>query len=295
MTLALPLVLEKAPETSHEEAKTRRRKEIKKVIEDQPLVGPVVVREPMPSQTEPEQVPMSESGQLLALAIRENRDIETLERLMGLQERYNAQQAKAAYYEALSRFQSSVPRIPKAKHVSFPTRDGGGNVDYFYAPLGDIDEVIRPVMLQVGLSKRWEIQDLGDAISVTCIVTHQMGHSETTVMTGGADNSGKKNAIQQRASTITYLQRYTLIGALGLTTADDDIDGRLGLGTSGDPITESQVADLATLLDETKSNRERFLNLLKVESLAEIKQKDYKRAIKMVEDKRRNGKSQGGA
>jgi hypothetical protein len=234
--------------------------------------------------------PMSESGQLLALAIRENRDIETLERLMGLQERYNAQQAKAAYYEALSRFQSAVPRIPKAKHVSFPTRDGSGNVDYFYAPLGDIDEVIRPVMLQCGLSKRWEIQDLGDAISVTCIVTHALGHSETTVMTGGADNSGKKNAIQQRASTITYLQRYTLIGALGLTTADDDIDGRLGKGTSDEPISESQVADLAAMIEETRSDRDRFFKFFKVGAIAEIRQRDFKKAVKMLEDKRRNGK-----
>jgi hypothetical protein len=36
-----------------------------------------------------------------------------------------------------------------------------------------------------------------------------------------------KNPIQARGSAIDYMKRYTLIGALGITTADTDIDGRL--------------------------------------------------------------------
>ena len=42
-----------------------------------------------------------------------------------------------------------------------------------------------------------------------------------------ADKSGSKNVIQAVGSAVTYGQRYTLIGALGITTADEDIDGRL--------------------------------------------------------------------
>ena len=45
-------------------------------------------------------------------------------------------------------------------------------------------------------------------------------------MESGLDTSGAKNDIQQKGSTQTYLQRYTLIGALGLTTADEDNDGK---------------------------------------------------------------------
>src|SRR5690606_10591416 len=39
------------------------------------------------------------------------------------------------------------------------------------------------------------------------------------------DGSGNKNAIQGIGSTSTYLQRYTLSAAFGLTTADEDDDG----------------------------------------------------------------------
>jgi hypothetical protein len=44
-------------------------------------------------------------------------------------------------------------------------------------------------------------------------------------MEAGKDMSGGKNDIQQIGSTQTYLQRYTLIGGLGLSTADEDNDG----------------------------------------------------------------------
>ena len=46
-------------------------------------------------------------------------------------------------------------------------------------------------------------------------------------MTALADKTGSKNAVQAIGSTVTYLQRYTLIGALGITTADDDMDARI--------------------------------------------------------------------
>jgi hypothetical protein len=50
-------------------------------------------------------------------------------------------------------------------------------------------------------------------------------------MSAGADSTGNKNNIQSIGSTRTYLQRYTLVGALGLSTADEDNDGK----TSGNP------------------------------------------------------------
>jgi uncharacterized protein (DUF3820 family) len=52
-----------------------------------------------------------------------------------------------------------------------------------------------------------------------------MGHSESTTLSAAKDGSGNKNDIQARGSAATYLQRYTLIGALGLTTANEDVDG----------------------------------------------------------------------
>jgi hypothetical protein len=60
-----------------------------------------------------------------------------------------------------------------------------------------------------------------------CAVTHVKGHVERCIMKALADESGGKNSIQAIGSAITYLQRYTLLAATGLTSADiDDDDGR---------------------------------------------------------------------
>jgi hypothetical protein len=121
----------------------------------------------------------------------------------------------------LSDFQIECPDLRKTKEVSF------GDTKYFYAPLSDIDRQIKKTLKDHGLTKRWEIDDKGEQIRVICIITHVDGHCEKTEMCANPDTSGKKNPIQARASAIAYMQRYTLIGALGITTADTDMDGRL--------------------------------------------------------------------
>ena len=163
---------------------------------------------------------------LIELAINQDTGIEKLERLMNLQERWMENNAKKAFYSALSAFQSELPVIKKQREASFQTRNGG-EMKYKYASLDDISEHIKPFLVKHGLSYRFEQEFNNTAIAVTCIVTHFDGHQETCRMIGMPDATGNKNAIQQIASTIQYLRRYTLTGALGITTADDDIDGKL--------------------------------------------------------------------
>lgn len=157
--------------------------------------------------------------QLLTLAVNNNLDIDKLERLMSLQKDWQADQARKAFFSSLAKFQSEVPEIRKSKAVAF------NEVKYNYAPLADVVRQIKDTCRECGLSYRWEIQDDKELIKVTCLVTHLDGHTEQTTMTATPDDSGKKNKIQQRGSSIEYLKRYTLIGALGLSTTDSDIDG----------------------------------------------------------------------
>ena len=162
---------------------------------------------------------------LIAQAIDKGLTVEALEKLMQLQERWEANQARKAFFVALADFQNKCPELRKNKKVGFDLKTGG-RTDYNYAPLSDIDRQIKKVMEECGLSKRWEILDDKDSIKVTCLITHNDGHTERTSMTGNPDTSGSKNPIQARGSAIEYMKRYTLIGALGITTADNDIDGR---------------------------------------------------------------------
>lgn len=159
---------------------------------------------------------------LLTLAVENNFDVDKLEKLLALKEKWDAAQAKKAFISALTNFQNQCPDLRKTKKVSF----GQGKAEYNYAPLGDIDRQIKGLMKSCGLSKRWEIKDLEKDIEVTCIITHVDGHSEMTTMKAAPDTTGSKNAIQAKGSTIEYLKRYTLIGALGISTADSDVDAQ---------------------------------------------------------------------
>lgn len=157
---------------------------------------------------------------LISQALAQNVPIETLERLMDLQERWQASQSRMMFLEALNKFQSVVPVLTKKKKVAFNT------TKYSYTPLSDIVIGIKDAMQQAGLSHRWELEEKEENIICTCIISHFGGHSEKTTMSAKRDSSGNKNEIQSRGSAVTYLQRYTLIGALGISTADEDNDGQ---------------------------------------------------------------------
>ena len=140
---------------------------------------------------------------------------------MGLQERWEKNEARKAYVAAVAAFKANPPDIYKTKLVAF------GNTRYKHALIGDVNAIIIDCLTEHGLSHRWEV-DQTNGITVSCIITHSMGHSESTKMTAPSDTSGQKNSIQAIASTITYLQRYTLLAATGLTTKDMPDDDAMG-------------------------------------------------------------------
>ena len=166
-----------------------------------------------------------EPANLISQGIEKGLTVEALSKLMDLEERWQANKARKLFFESFTNFQADCPDLRKTKEVSFNA--GGNKVGYHYAPLADITRQISKVLKANELSYRWEIQDNATEIKVTCLVSHIEGHTERTTMSANPDTSGAKNAIQARGSAIEYLKRYTLIGALGISTADSDIDGRM--------------------------------------------------------------------
>lgn len=234
----------------------------------------VIERETMPATQQGQPPAVHTPTDLIAMAVQSGADIDKLERLMDLQDRWEAGQAKKAFFRALSDFQAICPVIHKRKQVSFNT------TNYSYAPLADIVEQIREPLNSVGLSYRFE-QELGDQIKVTCIISHIDGHSERTSLASAADGSGGKNSIQGIGSTVTYLQRYTLLGGLGITTADTDMDGRI----SQDVVTEGQAASLKARLQHTGSDVAKFCKALGIANVDAMPAAKYAQADRMLTQK----------
>lgn len=169
---------------------------------------------------------------LLQLAVEQGADLDRLERLMALQERWEQNEARKAFVDAMAAFKAEPLTIYKRKRVGYETRDGDF-VGYSHAELSDVCEVLVPAMGRHGLSHSWDVRQESGRVYVTCTVTHRLGHSTSVTMDAAPDSSGKKNAVQQIASAVTYLQRYTVLAVTGMATTGMDDDGR-GAGEGED-------------------------------------------------------------
>lgn len=159
---------------------------------------------------------------LLQMAVQQNADLDKLERLMVLQERWEGNEARKAYDTAFAAFKAESVRILKNKSVT-----DGPLRNKKYAELFAVVNAITPALSMHGLSSSWKLtKDERDWIEVTCTLKHIAGHNETVSMGGPPDAGGAKNAIQARASTVSYLERYTLKAITGLSEQEDDDDGR---------------------------------------------------------------------
>ncbi|MGZ3235754.1 MAG: ERF family protein [Burkholderiaceae bacterium] len=165
---------------------------------------------------------------LLQIAVQRGANMEELQKLMDLQERYEANQARKAYVDDMAKFKENPPEIFKDKAVGYTNKDGTFT-GYKHASIGNVTTSIVEGLAKHGFAHRWDTEQVdGGQIVVTCIITHRLGHSEKTTLQASRDDSGKKNNIQQMSSTITYLQRYTLLAATGLATQDQEDDDGAG-------------------------------------------------------------------
>jgi hypothetical protein len=74
-------------------------------------------------------------------------DIDKLERLLEMQERVIARNARAAYYSALAQMQPGLPVVTERGGI----KDRNGNVQSTYALWEDVNEAIRPILAEHGL------------------------------------------------------------------------------------------------------------------------------------------------
>ncbi len=174
----------------------------------------------------PIEIEPADPARLISLALEKNADPTTLSKLMDLQERWEINRAKKAYIQSMTAFKQEAPAVlKKGDRVDFMTQKG--RTAYSYANLGSIVQEITAILGKHDLSASWQTSQEGTNITVTCHITHSAGYRESVTLTGPSDDSGNKNRIQAIGSTVTYLQRYTLLAALGLATGEDD-DGQGG-------------------------------------------------------------------
>lgn len=246
---------------------------------EETMSKPVALRDPAPALAV--MTPMD----MLEKAVSGNAPMEVLEKLMGLQERWEKNQARKAFDNAMASAKAKIPTISKNRAVDFTSQKGRTN--YRYEDLAEVAKTVTPILAEFGLSYRFRTTStINEPVTVTCIVSHRDGHFEENTLCAGRDESGNKNSIQAIGSTLTYLQRMTLKAALGLAASNDDDAKAAGGGDDGGFITDEQSATINALIAETGTNLARFCGFMKVEAVADIPASGYQRAITALNAKK---------
>jgi hypothetical protein len=176
---------------------------------------------------------------MMLQAMDRGASLEQVEKMMQLQERWEATEARKAYNAAFSAFKAEAVRIVKNREVTDGPLRGKA-----YAELHSVVDALTPALSKHGLSASWKLtKDEPAWMEVTCYLRHVNGHEESVSMGGPPDAGGAKNAIQARASTKSYLERYTLKAICGVAEGGDDDDGAGGGNASA-------LADMLTALKE---------------------------------------------
>ena len=216
-----------------------------------------------------------------------NLNRESLIAVVEMIERREADKRKRAFYAALAAAKGEFEPILKTRAVDYPHKDGQGRTSYKYEELADISGVVDPVLSQHGLSYRHRTVQQGDKLTVTCILSHADGYSEENSLEGVKDVSGQKNPNQAIASTVTYLQRYTLKQALGIGAGRDDDAG----GFEDPMITADDVVYIEQLIADTGSDLEKLLKTVGAASVVDMRASQFKQAAWLLETvKRRDRK-----
>jgi hypothetical protein len=214
-------------------------------------------------------------------------DVDKLDRLMGMYERIKASTAKEAFAAALAELQPLLPVITERGRIEVTDKADRSKViqSTGYARWEDINQAIRAPLAEHGfaLSFRTGLADDGK-ITVTGILSHRDGHAEETTITLPHDSTGSKNAVQAVGSSTSYGKRYTACALLNITSRGEDDDAFSSC--PNDWITEHQVADLVALMEEVNADRTRFLNFLKIDTLAHLPRTRLQEAIRALEAKR---------
>lgn len=230
-------------------------------------------------------VPVSESiTSIMQIAIQKNYAPEFIEKMMDLQERHEANQAKKAFTKAMANFKADPLTIYKDKINK-----------QFGSKYSSIDALVNPAipyLSKYGLSHSWQYGEPAEKqVIVTCTITHELGHSESVTMSAPPDTSGgnSKNPIQQIKSTQTYLKIATFEAVTGLVSQEANLDDNGNAAGSVKPINDQQILDIQILQKDAKLSDAQFKIRLKKkfqvdkpESLSEVQAIDLIKALEVI-------------
>lgn len=243
----------------------------------------VALRQGGPTEPVPIQ---SETGAIISMIERAARDpavdVDKLRQLMEMRQQVDRERAEREFDAAMADAQSKLRRI-RADANNPQTRSR-------YASYAALDRTLRPIYTDAGFALSFNTEPAAEnMVRVTCDLSHRSGHKRHYQIDMPADGKGAKGGdvmtkTHATGSAVTYGRRYLLQMIFNLAVGEDD-DGNAANDT-GELVSAAQVEQLRELIVEVGADIPRFLKYIGVESLGDIRAKDFKRAVAALESKR---------
>jgi hypothetical protein len=204
---------------------------------------------------------------ILALAMQTgDKDVERLERLMGMEIRYREQQAIdrqrerewaeqdrirdgiLAFAEDFAKFRGENIIVPLTKHVD---RAAAGSFEQ--AEYHRVAGMLSPALSKYGYGfwhdPKFVVRRIANIegverdmpwVEVTCYLEHRKGHSKSIFLEGPAGELRGNTLVQNQQATASFFKRQTLLAITGTATGGEDDEAKLGVRESaGDAATDA--------------------------------------------------------
>lgn len=160
---------------------------------------------------------------LIQSALSSGATMETIERLVALQEHMLAREAEVAFNAAMARAQARMGRV--AADSNNPQTKSK------YASYAALDKELRPIYTEEGFALSYDTRKgEGESMDVLCHVSHSAGHTRTYSVNMPTDGKGAKGGdvmtkTHATGSAATYGQRYLLKLIFNVAIGENDNDG----------------------------------------------------------------------
>ena len=219
--------------------------------------------------------------EMIKMAVSGGADLEKLEKLLELQLRWEANEAKKAYNDAMVVVHQNI--LPVAKTLKNPTTHSR------YASLDMIICQTKEIYTAQGFSiSFYEGQtEKPEHIRLCADVIHRLGHKESYYYDAPMEGKGLKGNVNMtpthaKASSVSYARRYLMCMIWNIPTGDDN-DGN---GAEAEKIDENKIKIIRDLIVETKADEAKFLGYLGVEKLEDMTKPDFLKAKTALEAKK---------
>lgn len=170
-----------------------------------------------------------------------DKDIERLERLMAMDERYRESQERErqrasvlAFRRDFAAFRGENIVIPKSKEV-----DRGRAGSFMQAEYDQVCFRLSPALSRNGFgfrhdekfgSRKWVTDGVENDIPwvyVTCFLEHRDGHFETLTLEGPPGDLQANTPVQNMQVTASFFKRHSLLAITGTATGGEDDESRM--------------------------------------------------------------------